>query len=144
VTALEALDIDQVLLVGGTAVLPAALETALAGLGIEVERLAGADRRSTAVAVADYARANLDFVDTLMVLARGDDSADALVGGPRAGRDRAPILLTAGVSELGNATRDYIAASCATLTGGRALGGTQAISASVLSAVAAASRCTQG
>lgn len=141
--ALESLDVEQVLVVGGTTVVSAKVVTDLEALGLTVERLAGADRRLTALAVAEYAKANLGFVDTLVVLARGDDPADALVGGPRAGRDGAPILLTESISALGTVNRDYLAAGCDTLFDGRVLGGVAAVSAAVVDAAVAASECTQ-
>ncbi len=139
-TALEALDIEHVLLVGGPAVLSDAVVADLTAHGIEVERLFGVDRRATAVAVADYARATFDFVDTSLVLARGDVEADALAGGPLAGSTLSPILLTASPAVLGNAVTAYVDARCGTLSG-YALGGPAAISQGVLQAVAAASIC---
>ena len=143
-SALEALDVEQVLVVGGTTVVSAEVVTDLEALGLTVERLAGADRRLTALAVAEYAKTNLGFVDTLVVLARGDDPADALVGGQRAGRDGAPILLTESVSALGSVNRGYLAAGCGTLFDGRVLGGPRAVSATVVDAAVAAPVCMQG
>ena len=143
-SALQALDVEQVLVVGGATVVSADVVTDLEALGLTVEHLAGADRRLTALAVAEYAKANLGFVDTLVVLARGDDPADALVGGQRAGRDGAPILLTESVSALGSVNRGYLAAGCGTLFDGRVLGGPRAVSATVVDAAVAAPVCMQG
>lgn len=58
--------------------------------GITVERVAGADRVETAVAVAGLEDAPVPAV----VLARADDFADALVGAPLAAHLGAPLLLT--------------------------------------------------
>jgi PKD repeat protein len=64
--------------------------------GGAVERIAGADRYATAVAVsrAQFPDGNAGAV----VLARGDDYADALVGAPLAKAKNAPLLLTTGAS----------------------------------------------
>jgi putative cell wall-binding protein/spore germination protein YaaH len=62
---------------------------ALAG-DFTVTRLSGADRYSTAVAISQYDRQYSGYV----VLARGDNYADALAGVPLAARYDAPVLLT--------------------------------------------------
>ena len=54
-------------------------------------RLAGPDRNATAAAIAaQYPSA------TAIYLASGENFADGLAGAARAGRDRAPLLLTPG------------------------------------------------
>jgi putative cell wall-binding protein len=131
--ALQNLNIDHVLIAGGTAAVSAAVETEVRTLneGTTTQRLQGATRRETAVEIANFAVANLDFVETHVNLARGDDFADALAGGPHGGVDRAPILLTAGPTALGNAARDYLVANSDTLEDGHIFGGTAAVSAAV-------------
>ena len=56
-------------------------------------RLSGADRQSTAVAVSASAFPNAGSASAL-VLARADQFADALAGGPLAAAKHAPLLLT--------------------------------------------------
>jgi putative cell wall-binding protein len=56
-------------------------------------RVSGADRQSTAVAVSASAFPNAGSA-TAVVLARADDFADALAGGPLAAAEHAPLLLT--------------------------------------------------
>jgi putative cell wall-binding protein len=131
--ALENLNIDHVLIAGGTAAVSAAVETEVRTLneGTTTQRLQGNTRRETAVEIANFAVANLGFVETHVNLARGDDFADALAGGPHGGVDRAPILLTAGPTALGNAARDYLVANSDTLEDGHIFGGTAAVSAAV-------------
>lgn len=97
VDALEALDVADVLLVGGQGVIGDDVEDQLARLGYGTERLAGDDRYATSAAVAGEAMARRDEqrggvlavarrgaeVGTA-VLATGDDFADALAAGPLA------------------------------------------------------------
>lgn len=86
--ALEALEPTNVVLLGGTAVISAGVEAALADYG-EVSRLSGSDRYATAAAIsADYpAGTSVAFVAT------GADFPDALAGAARAGHLEAPLLL---------------------------------------------------
>jgi hypothetical protein len=56
-------------------------------------RLSGADRQSTAAAVSGSAFPGSDSASAV-VLARADDFADALAGGPLAAAKHAPLLLT--------------------------------------------------
>jgi predicted acyl esterase len=87
---LDRLGVDRVYLAGGTGVLGAGV---VAGLeGREVVRLAGEDRYATATAVAAETARVLGGVDAVL-LARGDDPADALGGGSLAAQG-VPVLLT--------------------------------------------------
>jgi len=60
------------------------------GTGAGTDRIAGADRYKTAVAVSQKGWKTSDYA----VLARGDDFADALCAGPLAQKYGGPILLT--------------------------------------------------
>jgi hypothetical protein len=98
------------------------------GTGPIVNRLAGSDRFATAAAVA---QANyLQGAAGAVVLARGDQYADALVGAPLAAAKNAPLLLTSG-SRLPTATLSEIEQVLA--PGGTVylLGGDAAIPASI-------------
>jgi putative cell wall-binding protein len=94
----------------------------------DVGRLSGADRFATAVAAsqAEFPSGGAGAV----VLARADDYADALVGGPLAAKKNAPLLLTTGAA-LPAATKAELTRVLG--SGGRVylLGGTSAIPASV-------------
>lgn len=84
----------------------------------DVFRMAGDDRVGTAVAVSDQV---FDSAETV-VLARADEYADALAGGPLAAAADAPILLTR-TGELPDATLaeiERLGASEAYLLGGEA------------------------
>jgi putative cell wall-binding protein len=93
-----------------------------------VGRLSGANRFATAVAAsqAQFPSGGAGAV----VLARADDYADALVGGPLAAQKNGPLLLTSG-STLPASTKTELLRVLS--TGGRVylLGGTSAIPASV-------------
>lgn len=79
-----------VTVVGGTGVVPAALEHRLGRVGGSAGRLAGADRYATAVALA---RSSHPDGSPEVVLASGEGFPDALVAGPLAGSLDAPLLL---------------------------------------------------
>jgi hypothetical protein len=66
-------------------------EASASETGADVERLAGPDRATTAVAVAQRA---FPGGAPAVVLARADDYPDALSGGPLAARLGGPLLLT--------------------------------------------------
>ena len=130
-SVLDELDIQQVLIPGGESAVSRDVQREIEGLGITVTRFAGAGRTETAALVAEYALANLNFTDAHVNLALGLRFPDALSGGPHAGRDRAPILLTAGVDTLGAASRGYLEDHSDTLEDGHIFGGPAAVSSRV-------------
>jgi putative cell wall-binding protein len=87
-----------VYLLGGAAALPVPLEAELARLGFRPHRLAGADRESTAAAVARelvVRRRAADFPDNgTAVLATADNWPDAVAAGAMAAYYGLPVLLT--------------------------------------------------
>jgi len=143
-TALEALGIEHVLVVGGTAVVSDAVETALEGEGYTTERLAGVDRWGTNVAVNRFAQAEegYEFGGPTAYLSTGLQFADALTGGPAAGANTAPLLLTAPTS-LPPATAAYLQTNGNAIDEIVAVGGTSAIAANVLTAAAGAAQVTE-
>ncbi len=133
--ALEELDIDRIILAGGTeAVSDAAAEQLRDSRGdnsVAVTRVAGENRQGTAVAMAKFATDNLGFPRLKIDLARGDLAVDALAGGPHTGREGGVILLTVGNGTLGVITRDYLQAESITVEDGHIFGGTSAVSEQV-------------
>src|SRR5439155_23073131 len=98
------------------------------------ERIAGIDRYETSTKLADWETSNLTGWSTSQVdLANGAGFADALAGGPAAGRGTRPILLTAS-SGLSPAPHDWLAFHSAALQGGRVFGGTSAVSDATVTA----------
>lgn len=90
-------DVEEVVLVGGTARLSADLERDLQDRGIATTRLAGTSRFATARAVNDWLAEQVPLGDRLVV-ATGEDFPDALAGGPLAAAVRAPLMIVPGVS----------------------------------------------
>ena len=131
-SALRSLGIEQVLVPGGESVVSAAVASQVSAMGIRVVRLAGANRSETAALVAGLAVERLGFERATVTLARGDAFADALAGAAYAGESAVPLLLTAGPTTLGPATRSYLHAGSGRTTGVTAFGGDGAISARTL------------
>lgn len=95
--ALEELDVQRVVLIGGAGAIGAAVEQELANAGYATARLSGHDRYETASAVAThYGKARVGTVagQRAAILATGVDFPDALSAGPLAARERLPLLLT--------------------------------------------------
>lgn len=144
-TGIRDFGIEQVLILGGTSAVSSNVETQVKAMtGVTTVRLDGRDRTETATTVATYAQDNLAFSKSDINLARGDDGgmgADALAGGPHAGREKSPILLANGPTSLdaasmANAT--FLNANKTTLETGHIFGGTTAVSQAVADAAARA------
>ncbi len=88
--ALHRLSPSRVVLLGGTAVISTTVENDLRSRYPEVIRLAGSDRYATAAAVSKW-----HFTDgaSTVYIATGLNYLDALVAGPRAAAENAPLLL---------------------------------------------------
>jgi putative cell wall-binding protein len=130
--ALASLGIEQVVVPGGATVVSPAVVATVEAMGIRVVRLAGANRSETAARVAAFAVDRLGFGQATVTLARGDAFADALAGAAYAGDSAVPLLLTAGPTTLGPATRAYLQARVGRTTEVTAFGGDGAISAGTL------------
>ncbi len=81
----------RAVILGGPAAVGSGAEEDLAGMGIEVERVAGEDRYATASAVAR----RLGAPSGVVVIASGENFPDALSAGPLASLLGAPLLLSA-------------------------------------------------
>jgi hypothetical protein len=119
-----------VIIVGGTDAVSNEVQGDLEARGYTTDRRAETTRFGTAVAIANLAIDEFGFRDDHVNLARGNDFADALAGGPHGGVDRSPIVLSF-PETLPEPTRAFLAGSCATLTDGHIFGGTAAISLAV-------------
>jgi putative cell wall-binding protein len=160
------LGIKNVIIVGGTSAVSAAVEASIKALGITIAyRLAGADRTITAqdiaiwettaaatqafAATTSYALLNgLGFSKTAVDVARGDGFADALAAGTVAGAvvsgtaapivgNAIPILLTGDPNTLGAGIPAYLSGKAATLATVTILGLTSAVSVPTANAVIA-------
>jgi putative cell wall-binding protein len=94
-SALTAGDFDQVVIVGGTSVVPSSTEEALAASfkAENVTRLAGADRYATSDAIARWLVASHGFSWNGACIASGATFPDSLTGSVLAARQMAPMLL---------------------------------------------------
>lgn len=142
-TGLSELGIEHVVILGGTAAVSTTVETQVKAAlpSATVERVSGTDRTATATALADWAITKAGFEIDHVNLARGDEFADALAGGPHGGREKAPTLLAASPTALdtpANANSTWLDTNKATLETGHIFGGTGAVSQAVADAAAAA------
>jgi putative cell wall-binding protein len=138
VDELEALEAERVVIVGGTAAVSEAVKADLEARGYETERIAGADRIATAIAVAEDSTSDtglpLYVTPSTAFVARafGDGTAgfaDSLGGGMLAATEGVPLVLTA-TEALSEETRAYLE-SVPTLDTIGIIGGTAAVSQAV-------------
>lgn len=133
--ALMDLEIDRVVLLGGTNAISAGVEDAIIdaidGDDDSVERLSGTTRVETAAEVAVFAITELGFSPFQHGWARGNDFADALTIGPRLGEVGGPLLLipTPTLVDSGEGTNAALAEEVRCLTAMIDIaGGTAAVS----------------
>lgn len=132
--AITELDIDQVVILGGSDAVPTSVETRLETLtGSAAVRIAGGDRYATAVAIANAAVQSFGFTVEDVLLANGRKFADALAGGPLGGVRQDPILL-AEATTLPAATRAFLEAESDVVETITVLGGKAAVSDQVATA----------
>lgn len=140
VLVLSEIGVTRALVLGGTSVVPESVETSLAAqLGPaegSVVRLNGADRYTTAAAVAAYAADEGMSWDRAAV-ATGQDFPDALAGGVSQARTGSVMLLTNSTT-LSAPARDALVANRAAISSLRYLGGNAAVCPAVKSALAQA------
>ena len=95
---LDRSDVEHVVILGDTAALSSAVETAVRAKGIGVSRIAGANRYATAAALAQQllvtAPPDPCFDGSTIGVAVGWDAPDAISSGPLLGERCAPLLLT--------------------------------------------------
>lgn len=142
------LEVHRAFVLGGPEAVAPRVEEQLQGEPhfVQATRLGGADRTETATAVAYRARSTgpdpgFGYDGREVLVARGDDFADALVAGPLGGLTEAPILLTHDPDTLGDHTAAWLADQCPAIESIRAVGGPAAVADDTL---AAASDCHAG
>lgn len=118
--------IENIYIVGGTAVITDEVKSELETMGKTVIRFGGNDRydASKNVANAFFGSATQAGVVT------GENYPDAIVAGSYAGRLRMPLLLTS-ASYFPQASKDYMTTHTSTLVSGRIFGGTSVVPDSV-------------
>jgi putative cell wall-binding protein len=132
--ALGTLGVSQVLLLGGTSAVSAAVANQIAALKINVVRVGGADRTDTAAMLATGEMQQLGWSLSHVNLATGADYPDALSGGPHAGALTSPILLTEDATILGQYTTAFLQANSSTISSIDVFGGNLAVSDATVSA----------
>lgn len=137
-TAAALAGVTHVTIIGGDAAVPAATAEAVRALGIDVRRLWGATRYSTALAVS-HELVQRDLVtpsDTWV--ATGRNWPDAATSGPAVAGQRALLILVDGDGGGADAeSRRYLAARAGSVERIIGIGGDRAVAARVLSAAAA-------
>ena len=127
------MDVSEVILVGGTSVVPEVVKTqidaALSGAQTYT-RIAGATRYETAALLAEYMVENYGFDWGHTAFAVGTNYPDALAGGPIQGFVNSPLLLTA-PGTLPAGTLNVIKDNEAGFYDIRYLGGSGAVSSAV-------------
>ena len=124
------------IILGGTSVVPASVESYLDGELDGVVRLAGTNRYRTAIAVAEHGATNVGLSWAGMGLATGQNYPDALSGGVLVGQRGAVMLLTESAA-LNAAARATITTHRADIAEVLYLGGPSALSQNVRNAVGA-------
>lgn len=135
-STLDALDIDHVVLLGGTAAVSDDVRDQLLLTGRTVQRLAGTDRYGTAAQIADFSRDTLGWTIDELILATGLDFPDAEVAGPLGGVRKAPIVLVD--DPLPSPSEAVCISNAPTVTHLTVQGDTSAVSAAAVNACRAA------
>ncbi len=135
--ALDELDAERVLLVGGDTAIPSDIEAEIESLGLETERLAATSRYGTSVQVAEEALARNEAGPHPIVLATGEDFPDALAAGALAASLDAPVALTPS-AQLAGVVDEFVRDHRDRWDGGVVIGGTAAASDLVLEQLEAA------
>ncbi|MCL2503105.1 MAG: cell wall-binding repeat-containing protein [Coriobacteriia bacterium] len=92
---IERLGAERAYIMGSPAAVSNAVESALTGAKLQVERIAGTDRYGTSAAIADkVAELEGPSFAKKAFLARGDNFADGLAVSPLAYRNKMPVILT--------------------------------------------------
>lgn len=125
---LKKLGVTKIYILGGTGAVGSNVQTALAKIA-PVERIYGADRFKTAVAVAEKLTKLTGTKPSNVFLASALSFPDAMAVSPVAALNRCPILYAPKTGKLDSATLSYIkSCGCKTAT---VLGGTGVIAATV-------------
>jgi len=144
----ETYGIKRVHIIGGTSAVSAAVATEIAALkngltAIETRRTSGADRYATAVEVGKY-KTKLSTLDgyghtavTNVVVANGENFADALSAAALAGQATDLLVLSAG-SAISSATDTYLKGLSTSIGTQQLVGGVSALSAAAAVSLKAA------
>jgi putative cell wall-binding protein len=116
-----ALGVPTVHIIGGTSAVPASIETEINTMGIDTNRISGANRYETAVAIA-----GVSGNDSCAVLINGNGFADALGAGPWASDYECSLMLV-NADSIPAATAAWHVANCENLDGEIYVAGGEAV-----------------
>ncbi|MDR1088509.1 MAG: cell wall-binding repeat-containing protein, partial [Coriobacteriales bacterium] len=127
---------DKIIIVGGTAVVPALVERQIFAMGVmpDIERLGGADRYETSTLIAKFTIEHVGpaFYDSVAV-ATGLDFPDALSGGALAGINHTVLLLADETTSNGyHGIDNFLRGNKDSINTGYVLGGPSAVSYDLL------------
>jgi putative cell wall-binding protein len=123
---------------GNTAAVGSSAEIDVREAGFAVERLGGAERYATAVAILERAEELTEATFDPLYAATGRDFSDALVAAPAAHATGGSLALVDGADlDISHATRDFLAARRDEVGQVKIVGGTAAISESVVEQIVA-------
>ena len=128
--ALRDLGIQHVIITGGPSAVSSVVELQLGALGISTERVAGATRYDTALALANLSIGRYGYSPATIDIATGESFPDALAGGSHAGTNGSPLILTPNATPSGSTTPavcNFLQANGAAITRGTILGGRSAV-----------------
>ena len=131
--ALDGLGPAQVVILGGTAAVPSAVEDELVGEGYDVTRIGGADRYDTAKRVSAFFLRSVGFDAANVGLATGVQASggvDALAAAPYLGSNNAPLVLTD--DPLPTRTSDFLSEFASAIGALHVFGGRAAVPESVI------------
>lgn len=123
--ALLDLKVANVIIIGGTGIIPETVDTELQSLGMTVTRFAGSDRYKTCIMVAQQI-----YKPTELFVCTSDDFSSALSIAPIAAMKQIPIILVSSDS-LSQSVSDYITSNSANITKTYVIGSTDVISDNV-------------
>lgn len=129
--AVSTLEASRGFAIGGPAVISDAVLGALQRLVPDTGRLSGATRYETSQAVVSEALKRFDGTPRPLIVATGGNYPDALSAGAAAAKLQAPVLLVPG-DQLSSSVDSYIRANRARFSEAIVIGGTAAVSNTVL------------
>lgn len=135
--ALNDLDAQRVLIIGGEAAIPPDIVSQVESLGLETERLAGPSRYATSRQVAEAAMTRRSADAQPLVLATGESFPDALAAGALADTLGGTLALTPS-AQLAGTIDEFVRANAGAWEHGVVVGGPAAASGTVVDQLEAA------
>lgn len=136
--ALEDLDVERAVIVGGTAAVSRRVASQIRDLGIATSRVGGTDRAHTAQKLAYWANRTGALEPSEVMLTRPDEFADAVASSPYGAAAGAPLLYTHSPAALSYEAERFLVDTSHLVDRVVALGGTAAVQDNVLTVASSA------